>query len=158
MELMNMYGEYTVEHIRNGEVLSTQTKKNLIVDLGKDLILEVMFGGDTQINPWYIGLINNSPLPVLDASDTLVSHPGWVEFTDYTGNRQEWIDAAASGGSKGTTSSSTFSILGSGTVYGSFLCGAASGVADLWSEGAFTSAIAVVASDEIKVSYTISWA
>jgi len=88
-------------HGRNGQILRRGRSHNGITTAGFNYMLDCMFGAAvpvSQLDPWYIGLINNTPSPTLLATDTLVSHSGWVELvpgTAYTGNRQTWADADA---------------------------------------------------------------
>lgn len=132
---------------------------NGIVTEGRNYMLNCMFGAGTpvsQVDPWYIGLINNSPTPSLSASDTLASHSGWSEIT---GTRQSWTDADAASGSKGTTTVSTFPMLGTYNVYGIMVCSVASGTSGvLWATGAFDSVIPVLNGDNLKVGYSVGFA
>lgn len=132
---------------------------NDVVTVGKNHLLDVTFGNSspvTQIATWYIGLINNSPLPVLAAGDTLGSHSGWSEWTDYSGNRKAWDDADSASGIKGTTSVSTFTISADGTIYGIFVCSVASTTTGiLWATGAFDETVDVQNADDLKVTYGI---
>lgn len=154
--------------MENGLVVARREIHNLITTAGKNHALDVVFGNASpvaQVDPWYFGLINNTPSPVLLAADTLASHTGWAELepgTDYTGNRQEWDDADAASGAKATTSVATFPILTSKTVYGAFLASVASGTSGiLMSEGAFTVSdvavpLPVVNGQDLKVSVSFS--
>jgi hypothetical protein len=132
---------------------------NDVTVVGKNHLLDVTFGNSspvTQIDPWYIGLINDTPTPVLDEDDTLSSHTGWTELTDYTGNRQAWTDANASAKVKGTTTVSTFPITATVTVNGIFIASAASGTSGiLWATGSFDEVVEAVNGDDLKVTYGI---
>ena len=84
----------------------------------------------------------------------LASHAGWSEFSSYSGNRKAWDDADASAKLKGTTAASEFTMSGSGTVYGVFVCAVASGTSGvLWSTAGFDTTAAVVTSDVLRISY-----
>ena len=156
---MDVRGRFTFEQVRNGVVIARDTTYNTIITDGIAKVLDAAFGGATAVNPWYIGLINNSPTPTLLTTDTLASHSGWSELvpsTDYTGNRKEWVDAATSGRTKGTTSVASFTILTTQTIYGMFVCSVASGTTGyIWSEGAYDAVKPVVASDVINATYEI---
>ena len=105
-----------------------------------------------------MGLINNSPAPTLLAGDTLASHSGWVESAAYSGNRKEWDDENAVAGVKGSTSSSTFNINATVTIYGIFICEVDTGTSGLlWSEGAFSAPVGLVSGDDLKASYSIGF-
>lgn len=126
---------------------------------GKNHILDVTFGNTspvTQVDPWYEGLINQSPTPTLSENDTLASHAGWAEFTSYSGNRKEWVDANASAKVKGTTTVSQFDINATGDVHGIFIASVDTGTSGiLWATGSFDAALPVVNGDELKITYGI---
>lgn len=132
---------------------------NDVTVVGKNHMLDVTFGNATpvtQIDPWYIGLINNSPSPVLSENDTLASHAGWSELTGYTGNRKAWVDADAAAKVKGTTTVATFVMNATQTVNGIFIAGADTGTASiLWATGSFDEVVDVINTDELKISYGI---
>jgi hypothetical protein len=140
-------------------VLNVVRGWNDVTIVGKNHLLDVVFGNSspvTQVNPWYIGLINNTPTPTLSENDTLSSHSGWSEFTSYSGNRKAWDDANASSKIKGTTSVSTFTASGSGTIYGIFIASVSTGTSGiLWATGAFDATVSLITSDDLKVSYGI---
>lgn len=132
---------------------------NGVTVVGKNHMLDVTFGNSspvTQVDPWYIGLINNTPTPTLSENDTLASHAGWSEFTTYTGNRKAWDDANAASKVKGTTSTSDFTISSDGTVYGILVASVDTGTGGiLWTTGAFDDAVPVVNLDVLKITYGI---
>ena len=135
---------------------------NGIVDEGIEYLLNVGFRSATsQINPWYIGLVDNSGFSAFANADTMSSHSGWTEFTNYSeATRPEWTVGAAS--SRAVTNSATvdFSINGvGGTVKGIFVTSnnTKSGTTGtLWSTAAFSSNATVTNGDTLKVTYTIS--
>ena len=130
---------------------------NSVVTVGKNDLLDVAFGAATQKTMWYFGLINNTPTPTLLVADTLASHTGWSEWTGYTGNRKEWVDAAAASGAKGTSSLASFTINTSGTLYGAFLCSVDTGTSGiLWAHTQFPDPVPVTNGDIVKLNYTIS--
>lgn len=126
---------------------------------GVNRLWDTFFGKGTpvtQIDPWYIGLINNSPSPVTAQADTLASHTGWSEFSSYSGNRKAWVDADAASRAKGTTSVSSYSITASGDIYGIFLASVSSGTSGiLWNTGAFSTIPSVINGDTLNVTYGI---
>lgn len=132
---------------------------NDVTTEGKNTLWDTFFGKGTpltQIDPWYIGLVNNSPAPTFAAADTLASHAGWSEFTTYTGNRQAWIDADSASGIKGTTTVSTFPITTGGVVNGILVASIASGTGGkLWATGSFDETVTVIISDSLKITYGV---
>jgi hypothetical protein len=156
MNLLKLKGLFKLLHYRKGILLAEYIFENTIVDQGANHILNVGFGGAAQVDPWYIGLINNSPTPTILTSDTLAAHSGWQEFTGYTGNRQVWDDTAAGSRSKGTTSSAAFPITGAATIHGLFICSVATGTSGtLWSAGPVDDVVAVVNGDTLNAGYIL---
>jgi hypothetical protein len=115
----------------------------------------------TPITAWYLGLINNSPSPTLSGTDTLASHTGWAELaysTGYTGNRPAWGNGAVSGNATTNASTVNFAMLGSYTVYGLFVCSAATGTTGtLECTAAFSGGTQSVSSgDTLQCTMTVS--
>jgi len=154
-------GEFLVEiHDKAGKLKHRFVAPNGIVNGGKNHALDAVFDGGGQIANWYIGIINNSPVPTLNAADTMLSHAGWVEFTTYSeGTRVEWAPDAAASQQIANSVVRTFTISTAGTVYGLFITSDStkSGTAGtLWSTAAFDSTLTLAISDTIKVTYTIT--
>lgn len=158
---MRFRNPFKGELFRNGTKIDEANGWNDVTVVGKNHLLDVTFGAAaplTQVDPWYIGLINNTPTPSLSENDTMDSHAGWTELTDYSGNRKEWVDADAASKVKGTTTVSTFTINATVTIYGIFVCADASSSASsvvLWATGGFDSTLDAISSDELKVTYGI---
>lgn len=154
-------GVFHAKLYRHGNLVFDVFGKNDITTEGKNHLLDVVFSGGSAVTTWYIGLIDNEDFSSLLAADTLASHTGWDELipgTDYTGNRQAWVEGAASAGSKTSTSDSTFPCLTTKTVYGILIASAASGTSGtLMATGAFDTAINVQNGDSLKVAYTITY-
>lgn len=150
---------FVAQLVRGGKVIKTVHGWNGVTVVGKNHMLDVTFGKGTpvtQVDPWYIGLINNSPTPVLDEADTLASHTGWSEWTSYSGNRKAWVDADAASKIKGTTTASSFTINASGTLYGIMVAAVSSGTSGvLWATGGFDTTLAVVNTDVVNVTYGV---
>ena len=139
---------------KNGNVKWEEEKKNLIVTEGLNHILDVTFHADTQVTTWYIGL-KGSGTPA--AGDTMASHSSWSEITDYSGDRKEWTEGAASSGSMTNSSSVDFSITGTATIAGAFLNTASTGTAGtLYGVVDFSSARSVISGDTLQVTVTVT--
>src|SRR5690606_19125557 len=67
---------------RHGSVKWLESFDNLVTTAGKNHLLDVAFKAGSQITSWYVGLISGSS-PTIAGTDTLASHDGWTEFTDY---------------------------------------------------------------------------
>jgi len=171
-------GEFAIEHWRDGELLATYTMKNGITTEGKNAIFDKMFDGDTQITAWYMGLIDLTNYTALAATDTAdnIDQAGndWDEYKTYTDNanasstvtRPEWTPDAASAASISNGTQTIFDMTGTGTVKGLFIVGGGTTpqnkgnhTADgtLWATALFDQGdTAVVNSDQLKITYTIS--
>ena len=146
---------------------------NLVNAVGKQLMLATLLSGTsyTTVGP-FLGLISGSS-PTFSASDTMASHGGWTEFTNYTvgGSAVRGTAVFGSATSTGTTptnvttktaSAITFTITGGGgTVGGCFLVtgsGASSTQSNtsgtLYSAGAFGTAKVTTAGDTVSVTYS----
>ena len=131
-----------------------ETKKNIIVTEGLNHILDTQFHAGTPVTTWYIGL-KGAGTPV--GGDTLGSHSGWSEVSDYSGTRKEWTEGAASAGSMTNASSVDFSITGTATVAGAFLTSATSGTTGtLYGVVDFSSARSVLSGDTLQVTVTVT--
>lgn len=68
-----------------GNFLGRAQTDNVVVNEGLDDLLDKYFKGSSYTADWYVGLITGgSPIPAPAAGDTLDSHSGWTEFTNYT--------------------------------------------------------------------------
>jgi len=89
---IKVHGHWKVECLNpDGSVAWIEEFDNAVTTEGLNHILNVEFHGTTQVTTWYVGLINNSPSPSLNAADTLASHAGWTEWTAFSETtRQAW--------------------------------------------------------------------
>jgi hypothetical protein len=170
-EGMEIGGYYHVIHRdKDGNIKSEETFPNLVVAVGKQLMLDSFLKGSSYsvVGP-YLGLIGNST--TFAAADSMTSKT-WTEFTNYTvgGSAVRGTAAFGSATSSGTTpnnvttstaTSITYTITGAGgTVYGCFLVTGSGAVntqsstaGTLYSEGNFAVAKAVTAGDTVAVVY-----
>jgi hypothetical protein len=138
---------------------------NLVTTAGKNDLLDKYLSGSSYTAAWFCGLISSVSFSTIAAGDTMSSHAGWTESgatnaPNYSGNRPSLAFASASGGSKSTSSPSSFTFSNSGTIKGMFACSVATkdgttGVlynAVLFSGGDR----AVVNTDVVNVSVTYS--
>lgn len=146
---------------------------NLVNAVGKQLMLDTLLSGTsyTTTGP-YLGLISGAS-PTFLAADTMSSHSGWTEFTNYTvgGSAVRGTASFSSATSSGlspsnvttkTASAITYTITGAGgTVGGCFLVtgsGASSTQSNtsgtLYSAGAFSTAKVTTAGDTVSVTYS----
>ena len=173
-EGMGIDGYYHVEcRDKNGNLKWAEEFPNLVVAVGKQLMLDTLLKGSsyTVVGP-YLGLTNASLTPAAtDTMTTLVG--GGKEFTAYTvgGSAVRGTAVFGSATSSGSTPSNvttstasaiTYTITGGGgTVYGCFLVtgsGASSTQSNtsgtLYSEGNFSTAKTTTAGDTVSVTYS----
>lgn len=159
-------GVYTLEcRDAQGNLKWSQATPNLVVNQGLQTMNATYFAAATQVPTWYVGLITGPGSgTTIAAGDTLASHAGWTEFTNYTGNRKTAVFATATTADPSvvTNSASPASFIisgGGGTVAGAFLCSVATGTSGtLFSASDFQSPgdRVVVAGDTLNVTYTFS--
>lgn len=146
---------------KDGSIAQEIEAKNAIVTEGKNHALDVVFDGGTQEANWYIGLIDNSGFTAVAAADTMSSHSGWTEFTNYDeGTRPEWAPGAAASASITNSTARDFTIgAGGGTIKGAFITSNStkSGTTGtLWATVIPASTITVVEDQVVKAIYTVS--
>lgn len=163
LDLFNPKGKFIVEHFdKDGNKKGEYEFPNGITNVGKNLILNVMFNDATQIanNSWFIGLIDSSGFTALADADTMSSHGGWNEFTSYSdATRIAWGSQTSSAQSTSNSTPATFNINGSGTVKGVFIVSNStkSGTTgSLWATALFAADVPVTNGDQLKVTYTVS--
>jgi hypothetical protein len=148
----------------DGNLKWEDTFHNLVVNEGLQDLNNKYFKGVTYSAAWYLGLVTGPGSgTTYNAGDTLATHAGWTEFTDYTGNRKAVTfgtpTLADPSVINNSASPSQFVITGAGgTVAGAFLASVATGTSGiLFSEGDFTGGDKIVASgDTVNVTYTFN--
>lgn len=157
----------------DGNIKWEEEFPNLVNAVGKQLMLDTLLSGSsyTTVGP-FLGLISGAS-PTFAAADTMTSHGGWTEFTNYTvsGSAVRGTASFSAATSSGTTptnvttktaSAITYTITGAGgTVGGCFLvtgAGASSTQGNtsgtLYSAGAFATAKVTTAGDTVSVTYS----
>lgn len=162
-------GVFTVTcYDKDGNLKWEEKAPNLVVNVGLQYMAESALGNGTQITTWYLGLYGAAASNDPAASDTMASHAGWTEVTDYSeGVRQTAVFATATTADPSvitnSASAAVFTMSGSTTVGGAFLTsddtkGGTSGT--LFSAADFQSPgdRAVVSGDVLNVTYTFSLA
>lgn len=153
-------GVFKGQIIRGGKVIDEFEDHNLVVNEGLNHLLDVLFRGSTQVNPWYIGVFEGNYTPVAGLTGATVASAA-TECTAYTAStRPEYVEAAAS--SQSTTNSAnraSFVFNATKTIYGAFLVstntkGGSTGT--LFSAARFSAAKAVENLDELLLTYTFT--
>ena len=122
------------------------------------------FKGVTYSAAWYLGLVTGPGSGnTYAAGNTIATHAGWTEFTNYTGTRKAVTFGTPTSANPSvidnSASPSSFVISGGGgTVAGALLASVTSGTSGiLFSVGNFTGGDKIVAAgDTINVTYTFS--
>lgn len=158
-EGMKGRGRYTVEHRRDGKVISREVVKNLIVNEGIDHILNTEFCGGQQVSNWYLAPFKNNYQPVsTDKAATLPAAAG--ESTAYTGGtRQAFTAVEGQQQVSNQASAATFTFNDTQTIYGAFLASAQAqqstqGV--LFSAAQFATPKNVVSGDQLVLTYSLA--
>ena len=120
-------GVFTVQcHDKDGNLKWEAKSPNLVVNVGLQDMNTKYFTGSGYTAAWYIGLYGAASSNDPAAGDTMSSHAGWTEVTDYS---QSTRPAATFGSATtadpsvidNTGSPAVFSINGTTTVGGAFL-------------------------------------
>ena len=150
---------------KDGNLKWEDQMHNLVVNEGLQDMNTQYFKGSTYTAGFFLGLVTGPGSgTAYAAGDTLASHIGWTEFTNYSGSRKAVTFGTATTADPSVISNSAspsqFSITGGGgTGAGAVLCPVASGTSGvLFSEADFQSPgdRVVVAGDTLNVTYTFS--
>ena len=158
-------GVYTVQCFdKDGNLKWEDKAHNLVVNQGLKDMNDKYFSGAAYTAAWYLGLVTGPGSGTTFAvGDTLASHAGWTEFTNYSGNRKAVTFGAATTADPSVITNPSpvqFTVTGAGgTVAGAFLASVATGTSGiLFSESDFQSPgdRVVVAGDVLNATYTFS--
>lgn len=150
-------GWFVIEQWRNGKLIAKRRIKNGITTGGLNDLLGVAFRNQSQHSDWYFGLIDGASTPTLAAADTMSSHAGWSENTDYDeATRNDWNPVQSGNGIIVNTTYPSFTINASVVIAGCFITtddtvGGTSGI--LWSTGLFANGNAALESGDILKTY-----
>ena len=153
---------------KDGNLKWEDAAKNLVVNVGLQDMNTKYFSGSSYTAAWYIGLVTGpNSGNTYAAGDTLPTHAGWTENTDYSGGNR----ATATFGTATTADPSVidnsgsvavFSITGTATIAGAFLTDVQSNASTaglLFSVSAFTGGDrSVISGDTLNVTYEFSLA
>lgn len=175
-ETVGIEGKYHVEcRDASGNLKWSEEFPNLVNAVGKQLMLDTLLttsGTYTTVGP-FLGLIATTSPTFGTGSDTMSSHSGWSEFSNYTvgGSAVRGTAVFGSATSTGSTPANvttsaataiTYTITGAGgNVTGCFLVtgsGASSTQGNtggvLYSAGAFATPKTVTVGDTVSVTYS----
>lgn len=162
-------GVYKIQcHDKDGNLKWEDAAPNLVVNGGLQDMNAKYFTGSAYTAAWYIGIYGAAASNNPAASDTMSSHAGWTEVTNYSQATRPactFGTPTTANPSVATNSASpaTFSINATTTVGGAFLTsnntkGGTTGT--LYSAADFSSPgdRSVVSGDTLSVTYTLSLA
>lgn len=151
---------YTIDVIRGGAVVDSETVHNLMPEEGRNHAVSVITKGATQVPTWYIGLFEGNYVPV-DADKASTFPTSATESTAYLpATRVEFVEGAvAAGVVENTASRAEFTFMAAKTIYGAFLVsaqakGAITGV--LMSAARFTAPKVLQIDDVLRVTASFS--
>lgn len=151
---------YTIEVIRGGAVVDSETVHNLMPEEGRNHAVSVITKGATQVPAWYIGLFEGNYVPV-DSDKASTFPTSATECTAYLpATRVEFVEGAvAAGVVENTASRAEFTFTAAKTIYGAFLVsaqakGAITGV--LMSAARFTAPKVLQIDDVLRVTASFS--
>ena len=162
-------GVYKIQcHDAQGNLKWEDEAPNLVVNVGLQDMNAKYFTGSAYTAAWYIGLYGSGATNSPAAGDTMSSHAGWTEVTDYSQATRPactFGTPTTANPSVATNSASpaSFSINGTTTVGGAFLTSnnTKSGTTGtLYSAADFSAPgdRSVVSGDTLSVTYTLSLA
>ena len=166
-EAARAMGKYFFEcYDKDGNLKWTDESKNLVVNVGLQYMAGSALTSTAQITTWYLGLYGAASSNNPAAGDTMSSHAGWTEVTDYSeADRPTATFASATNANPSVVTNSAskaqFTMNNTVTVGGAFLTsnntkGGTTGT--LFSAKDFDSPgdRAVVSGDVVLVTYTFS--
>ena len=114
--------EYTIEHLRNGELISKEVCHNMVPTAGLNHTLDVLLKNGTSYPAWYVGLYEGNYVPV--SSVTMATLPtDCSETTSYSELTRVTFTpgTVANGGVDNSGSKAEFTFTASKTIYGGFM-------------------------------------
>lgn len=113
---------WTVEQLRDGQVIASECGHNLVPDQGLNDLLAVYFKSGSQAANWYVGLFegNYTPGPSVTAASIAAAATETTAYSQAT--RPAWTAGAVAGGAvSNVDAKAEFTFTSSKTIYGGFL-------------------------------------
>jgi len=117
-------GHFSLQHWRDGVLLEEiLIIPNGVTDIGINSVLDTSFNDAVaKISDWVIGMVDAAGFTAFAPGDTMASHGGWVEFTDYAeGTRPEWDPGSAAAKAITNAVLRDFNITGTASLKGIFI-------------------------------------
>jgi hypothetical protein len=158
--MLALQGRFHTEIWTPSACRGRETFSNGLISLTINNLLDVYFRAVGQSTNWYAGLIDNAGFSALDASDSMSSHPNWVENLAYTAAaRLEWIPSAAIGGLVTNPTPMQYTMNADVTIQGLFISSSptkAGTAGILWAHGQFTTPQILKAGEILKAFYQLT--
>lgn len=142
----------------DGNLRWEETVENLVVNQGLNDLLTNYFKGSSYTASFFVGLKDTGTVA---AADTMASHSGWTEDTNYSNSTRPalTLGAVATQSVDNSASKAAFTINGSTTIYGAFVStsstkGGTTGV--LYGAADFGSSRALLSGDTLNVTVTLT--
>jgi hypothetical protein len=157
--ILRLRGVFTFEVLSSsGKLLHSERIRNGIATAGiTDMFLQYFVAG-TGITP-YIGLIDEVSFDAVAATDTMASHAGWVEITDYDeATRPAWGPDTPSSGQITNSVKAVFTMNAAKTAKGLFISsnntkGGTAGV--LWNTAVSSLSRELQSGQAVRAGYTL---
>lgn len=165
VEGLSSGGVFTVTCIdKDGHEKWVNIAPNLVVNTGLQSMNTQFFTGSAYTAAWYIGLVNGtSATTTFSGGDTLATHAGWIENTDYVGNRKAASFGAATladpSNINNSASAASFTMNATANIAGAFLTNVASGTSGVLFSAADFQAPgdrSVVSGDVLNITYSFN--
>ena len=166
VEDMSAGGVFTVTCLdKDGNEKWVEIAPNLVVNTGLQMMNTQFFSGSSYTATWYVGLVNGtSTSTTFSGGDTLATHAGWTENSNYSGTRKTATFGAATlsniSNINNSASTASFTMNANATIAGAFLTNVASGTTPglLFSAADFQSPgdRSVINGDVLLVTYSFN--
>ena len=164
---LGFHGLVTCEHFRKGNLIHTQTGHNIFTTEGMAMILNCIFKAVATNAVIYCGIFKNDVTPLVTHTAAAQLGTGGTygecldaDYDSPATNRATYtIATTTTAVATNTASKATFVMNAGITVYGAFLCTVAAKTATsgtLICAKKFTASRAVIADDELAVTYQIT--
>jgi hypothetical protein len=157
---LHIHGWYHGQIVRDGKVIDEFEAPNLVVNQGLDMVLDVVFRGQSGPGAWYLGLYQGTYTPVATVTAATIAAAS-NELIDYSEpTRPAWVPGPVDNRVVSNSASrATFTFTAARTVRGAFLINNATknGTAGiLASASSFGTPRSVQSSDQLLLTYNVS--
>lgn len=160
LEAIKVWGDFDLKCWNNdGSLAWHRAFRNGITNAGLDYLGASALSGGSVLTTWYAGLIDLNGFTALNVLDTMASHAGWKENTQYSGTRPQWVNAEG-GQQVASNGPFTFPITGNGTIHGMFICSnnvAGGNGGTLWSTAILPSDATISTGQSLTGTYNVTF-